>query len=829
MSTKKGKGHASASTDTSNARLTSGSDSYSSNGSTPNNPTETVAYKAPATQSLPQQQADVIASPSTIADTSNTKLASTDLYSPNGRPTPSNPTETVAYKAPATQSLPQQQADVIASPSTIADTSNTKLASTDSYSSNGSTPSNPTETVAYKAPATQSLPQQQADAIVSSSTVADTSNTKLASTDSYSSNGSTPNNPTETVAYRAPATQNLPQQRADAIVSSSTVADTSNTKLASTDSYSSSNGPAEVANSSSPIGNGSTLADNSSGKSTSASGVQDQSAASRQTGASNNPDSNVTVGERSIAKTQPTPQSVASTNELTRSGIAPTRAGSENLMADINPNARLTGIPNKASLAGDELAQKNTQPYSANPAAPNNEFSYLKPLAGLAKNSLPEHFTPTALTENSNTILSPGGALRIAASPDSYLTTANQAAKNLQGVFNEQRIQTLVREIDGMRAALQMAQGAASNNATIDGKVPIPRSGIALTPENITAYSGVKGIPTLPGNINVSSIPGIRSSLPVKDGSILDTAEQGKLPAGTALPPGAQATGSNAQANKDPQGQNTGNKNIDPNATDSDLIDSPVDGKRATAGSIGAGIASQLGQTNQADLKTILAILALFACVIAGTAKGLPKPDVTQIAIRKKRTSERKIHPVQPGEKLGDIAQGNYGDPTLAKTIYYYNIQDQSGNAAVLDRIENENDIEAIKNIQPKPGTLLVILSESEVACLEITQANAFKVRSKEEKYDSLKKVPQREQSGFDHLLPAWAREISSLSGVFNMLAAQFVSLATDTSIENAFKNLLSQFVKTGYIAKRRRIVRLMSLTGRQFRVIRPQRQAAAA
>ena len=153
---------------------------------------------------------------------------------------------------------------------------------------------------------------------------------------------------------------------------------------------------------------------------------------------------------------------------------------------------------------------------------------------------------------------------------------------------------------------------------------------------------------------------------------------------------------------------------------------------------------------------------------------------------------------MRPGEKLGDIAQGNYGDPTLAKTLYYYNIQDQPGNAAVLDRIENENDIEAIKNIQPKPGTLLVILSDSEVARLEITQANAFKVRSKEEKYESLKKVPQQEQPGFDRLLPAWAREISSLSGVFNMLAAQFVSVATSTSIDNAFNNLLSLFVKTG-------------------------------
>ena len=71
-----------------------------------------------------------------------------------------------------------------------------------------------------------------------------------------------------------------------------------------------------------------------------------------------------------------------------------------------------------------------------------------------------------------------------------------------------------------------------------------------------------------------------------------------------------------------------------------------MEGERATAGSTGTGSSSEPEQTNQADLKTILAILALFACVIAGTAstaKGLPKPDVTQIAIRKKRASQRKI------------------------------------------------------------------------------------------------------------------------------------------------------------------------------------------
>ena len=525
-------------------------------------------------------------------------------------------------------------------------------------------------------------------------------------------------------------------------------------------------------------------------------------------------------------------QTVASTREGLSTGAT---QQNRSLLADTGADtvSKSAELSDKVLSPGELLAKTNTQSAdiitAVQGATVSNQLTgatverSLQSLFVLAKTSTPEQSIPI-IGQPSSITANPAGIK----ATDAIIGNEIQAAKNLQGTFNEQRIQTLVREIDGIRAALQIAQGAASNNTTIDSKVLVPRSGIASTPENITAYSGVKGVPTLSESTNGSSLPGIRSIIPGKDGSISDTTEPSKLPVGTTLPPGVQASGSNAQTNKDPQGQNTGNKNTDPNAADPDSIESEVEGKRATGGSSVPGIASKPGQNNQADLKTMLVILALFASVIAVTVKGLPKPDVTQIAIRKRRASERKVHMVQPGEKLGDIAQGNYGDPTLAKTIYYYNIQDQSGNAAVLDRIENENDVEAIKNIQPEPGTLLVILSHSEVACLEITQANAFKTRSKEEKYGSLKKVPQKEQPGFDHLLPKWAREISSLSGIFNMLGAQFISLATDTSIENAFKNLLSQFVKTGYIAKRRRIVRIMSLTGRQFRVVRPQKQALA-
>ena len=76
---------ASASTDTSNTRLTSGSDSYSSNNPTPNNSTEAIAYKAPTQNLLPQEQPSTATNPSILADTSNTRLAPrTESYSSNG-------------------------------------------------------------------------------------------------------------------------------------------------------------------------------------------------------------------------------------------------------------------------------------------------------------------------------------------------------------------------------------------------------------------------------------------------------------------------------------------------------------------------------------------------------------------------------------------------------------------------------------------------------------------------------------------------------------------------------------------------------------------------
>ena len=91
---------ASASTDTSNAALISGSDSYSSNNPIPNNSTEAIACKAPTQTLLPQEQSGMATNPSILADTSTARLTSgSDSFTPNGS-TPTNPSETVAYKAP---------------------------------------------------------------------------------------------------------------------------------------------------------------------------------------------------------------------------------------------------------------------------------------------------------------------------------------------------------------------------------------------------------------------------------------------------------------------------------------------------------------------------------------------------------------------------------------------------------------------------------------------------------------------------------------------------------------------------------------------------------
>ena len=257
--------------------------------------------------------------------------------------------DTLACQETSAQtSLPKAQGDdVLDTPVSSDDLSSRTIALTESYNSS------PSDALAYQqSVAETSLPRAQVNVTAASPTFADTSNTRLASrTDSYVPNRSSPS---DALAYQqSVAETSLPRAQVNVTAASPTLADTSNTTLTSrADSYSSKSVSAEVANSSNNTGNANILADNPSGKNTSASASQDNSGVNRQTVASNNPDSNATIGEKDVAKTQTTPQNVASTNDLTRSSIAPARAGSENLMMDAIPNARLAGIPNKA-LAGD--------------------------------------------------------------------------------------------------------------------------------------------------------------------------------------------------------------------------------------------------------------------------------------------------------------------------------------------------------------------------------------------------------------------------------------------------------------------------------------------
>ena len=452
-----------------------------------------------------------------------------------------------------------------------------------------------------------------------------------------------------------------------------------------------------------------------------------------------------------------------------------------------------------------------------------------------------------------------------------------QAASSFQAVLNNtQNIQTVARATEGLLAALQQGQGATSA-AIGEGKISTIRAAGALMPESMTgSLAGQKGAASLiegmGASLPVTGIPTIKGAKgeATTDGSDITLA--GKVPGASSINPIATSlpvstTSTQTTANTDPNAQNTATSTAqtkgikDPDATDlKSLIDAALPSMEITGlkentsrkdplGSfVDVDNQPSTGSTSNSGSSSLISNLAIdgkrgspiaglsmfdyagqsakiasiFVLALWQFAKNDKTISQTLLHIKLKRMpgyTEHKKYVVQVGETFGKITKDNYVDARFAVGLYLANMNKSLTSGKGLPQIQNLDDIEAIQNIRPKPGTVLILPSSSDLRYFEIAQKGEFNKYKQKENLKTLKKGKFR----LNDLIPNWIKENPGLIDAFGKIFAQLFSLKDRAAVKNTCKAMAMHLVQQGYISRRGTYSQSLSSTAREFKLRGPE------